>query len=268
MDFVTAVALGLVQGITEFLPISTTGHLVMVREIVALNDAQILASATVFYLTASLALAVYFRFEIWILIQALIRKLGRLPTNEKDLTMVYALALATVPGIFFGFLFQNLLLDYGSLNLVAGVVFCSAIFFMYVEWKYYLHKAREVLTVKKGFLIGLFQVFSFIPGFSRTGASLAGGMLLGLTRLESTKFSFLLAIPITLAMGVKKLFELSSLNVSISWLPLLVLAAVNFVMVLVTVHYFLIFIRSYTLWPFIWYSLILSFLIGYFAFFA
>lgn len=267
MDFVTAIVLGFVKAVTESVPISSTGHLIMVREFLALSELETMAFSAVFNLTLAFSIIFYFRQEIWILIQALIRKLGRLPTNEKDLTLLYTLAAGTLPGVFFGLIFENFMSNLESARYVAGVLFCSAIFYMYAEWKHYLNPQQSVLTIRKGFLIGIFQVLAVIPGFSRLGVTLAGGMLLGLSRLESARFSFLLLIPITFGIGLKKILELLTREETITWWPLIVGGAVSFVVTLAAIHFFLIFIRRHTLWPFIWYNLILSFLVGYFALF-
>jgi undecaprenyl-diphosphatase len=268
MDYLTGVLLGLIQGVTEFLPISSSGHLVMVRDVLAVSDTHALAIDAVLHLATTCAIIVYFRSDIWMLVQALIRKLGRLPVNERDLVLVKALAAGTVPGVLLGLLLEDVMSQFESATVVAVVLFCSALFFMYAEWRHYQAPQRRELTVKIGLLVGVFQALALIPGFSRSGATLAGGMLLGLSRLESARFSFLLAIPITLGVGLKKLLELILTSETVSWGPILVGAAVSFVMALIVIHFFLAFIRRYTLWPFIWYSVILAALVGYVAVFV
>lgn len=267
MDSISAIILGLVQGVTEFLPISSSGHLVMIRDFLDINDSHALAVDSVLHLATTLAIIIYFRADIFVLIQALIRKLGRLPTNEKDLIMLYALLAGTIPGVILGIFLEDLMSTFESALVVAVVLFISAIFFMYAEWRYYLSPSRTNLTVRTGFMIGIFQALALIPGFSRSGATLAGGMLLGLSRLESARFSFLLAIPITLGVGGKKLLELMMVDEKVDWFFILVAAVISFVSALFVIHFFLEFIRRYTLWPFIWYSIILACSVGYLALF-
>lgn len=269
MDYLSAIILGFVQGVTEFLPVSSTGHLVLVREILTIDSVQSLAITGVLHLATTLAIILYFRQDLWILIQALIRKLGRLPTNEKDLSLLYALVVGTIPALVIGFFFEDFIsAQLQGVAVVAGMLFVGALFFMYVEWRYYIAPPQGVLTVRQGFLIGLFQVLAFIPGLSRLGITLAGGMLLGLSRQESARFSFLLAIPITFAVGCKKLFDLFLLKESVDWLPIGLAAVVSFFVALLVIQFFLNFIRRSTLWPFIWYSVILSCLVGYVAYFV
>jgi undecaprenyl-diphosphatase len=263
MDLFSAIILGLTQGITEFLPISSSGHLVLVREVLEITEVHALAIDSVFHLATTLAVTLYFWRDVWVLVQVFLRKLSRLPVNERDLTLLKALAIGTVPGVILGLLIEDTMLQFESAAVVATVLFLSAIFFMYAEWRYFTLPQRKVLTVKTGLLIGVFQALALIPGFSRTGATLAGGMLLGLSRLESARFSFLLAIPITFGVGVKKLLELITTEGAIAWPPIIVAALVSFSVALIVIHFFLMFIRRYTLWPFIWYSVILSCLVGY-----
>jgi undecaprenyl-diphosphatase len=114
------------------------------------------------------------------------------------------------------------------------------------------------MDVKKAFKIGLFQSLALVPGMSRSGASLCGGMLLGLPRQEAAKFAFLLAIPIITGAGLKKLLELITTDGVIAWLPVVVGAVTAFFTGLLAIHFMLAFVRSHTLWPFIWYRIILA----------
>lgn len=264
MDILSAVILGLVQGITEFLPISSTGHLILVREILDVDPANGLAIDGVLHLATVLAVMVYFWGDVFTLIQTVIRKLGRLPVNDKDVLLLKALGVATLPAVVFGLLLEGLVAEYlYSATVVAVMLFIAAVFFMYAEWRYFVEPPQGSLTMKRAWLVGFFQVLALLPGFSRSGATIAGGMLMGLTRLEATRFSFLLAIPITLGVGLKKLLELMGEGGSVDWLPIMIGAAVSFVTALIVIHFFLVFIRRFTLWPFIWYGIILSILVGY-----
>ncbi len=267
MDYTAGIVLGVIQGITEFLPISSTGHLVMVRDLLLVSPIYALATNGVLHLATTGAIIVYFRQDLWVLGQSVIRKLGRLPVNERDIVLVNALFVGTIPGVLLGLLFFDFMASFETVAVVAAVLFCSAIFFMYAEWRYYTHPPHAELTVRTGLLIGLFQALALIPGFSRSGATLAGGMLLGLTRYESARFSFLLAIPITLGVGLKLFLELILTENAIAWGPVALGAGVSFFIALLTIHGFMAFIRRHTLWPFIWYGVILSVLVGYVAFF-
>lgn len=265
MDIFTAIILGFVQGIMEFLPVSANGHLILMGEIIDLEYINHLAVNGIFHLAVVFAIIVYFWNDIWILVQTLMRKMGRLPVNEKDLTLLTALLVAAIPAVIFGFLLEEILDKYLANTLVVALtLFGSVLFFIYAEWKYYTNPPHGEITINKGLKIGLFQLLALIPGFSRTGATIAGGMLVGLTRYESTRFSFLLAVPILFGFGVKKLLDLIVLDGDIDWVPIIIGSVVSFVFALFTIHFFLTFIKRYTLWPFIWYGLIVSGLTFYY----
>lgn len=264
MDAFDAIILGLVQGITEFLPISSSGHLVLVRDWLSVSNVNGLAIDAVLHFATTLAVILYFRSDLMVLISAMFRKLGRLPVNQKDIILFYALAIGTVPAVFLGLLLDSTISTYlQSPLIVAGVLFLASIFFLFAEWRHYLNPQRGEIDVKTGLFIGLYQALALLPGFSRSGATIAGGMLLGLSRLEATRFSFLLAIPITLGAGSKKSIDLLQTSGAVDWGVILMSAVVAFVTAYMVIHFFLKFIRRYTLWPFVWYGIALSLLVLY-----
>lgn len=264
MELLDAIILGLVQGVTEFLPISSTGHLILVREWLTIDATNALAFDAVLHFATTLAVILYFWNDIWSLAQAALRKLGRLPVNEKDLTLLYALLIGTVPAVIAGLLLEGFVTTHLEVPvIIGGVLFCASLFFIFAEWRYYLRPSTGSVTLKRGLQIGLFQAAALIPGFSRSGATIAGGMLLGMSRYEASRFSFLLAIPITLGIGSKKLLDLITDGGSIDWGPIAIGAVTSFITATIVIHFFLAFIRKYTLWPFIWYGIILSGFVGY-----
>lgn len=267
MELVDAIILGLLQGVTEFLPISSTGHLVLAREWLSISGINALAFDAILHFATTAAVMLYFSSDLWRLIQVAMRKLGRLPVDAKDMTLMYALIIGTIPAILIGvflepFVSENL----QTATVVATVLFFASIFFLYTEWRYTVSPPHGMLTLKKGLQIGCFQALALLPGMSRSGATIAGGMLLGLTRIEATRFSFLLAIPITLGVGIKKTLDLMQENGEVEWVLIAAGAGVAFVTALFVIHFFLAFIRRYTLWPFVWYGIVLSALVGYVAF--
>ncbi len=269
MDLVDAVILGFVQGVTEFLPVSSTGHLVLVRELFAMDEINGLAFDAVLHFATTAAVIFYFRSDIWNLVQVALRKLGRLPVNKKDIILLYSLIIATIPAGIIGLLLESFIDEnFRTTSVVAVVLFLTSIFFMYSEWKYYIKPTHGELTLKTGLLVGFFQAMAIIPGMSRSGSTIAGGMLLGLTRYEASRFSFLLAIPITLAVGIKSSIGLLKEGVSVDWEIVGLGSLVSFVTALIVIHFFLQFIRKNTLWPFVWYSIILSSMVGYVEFFT
>lgn len=269
MGLIDAVVLGLVQGITEFLPVSSSGHLVLVNDWLSVTGANELAFTAVLHFATTAAVAVYFRDDIWNLIQVALRKLGRLPVNERDITLLYALIIGTIPAAVLGVFLESVIEEYFMNSLtVAAILFFTALFFMYAEWRYYLNPAHGGITLRRGLLVGMYQALALLPGMSRSGSTIAGGMLLGLSRYEASRFSFLLAIPITLGVGIKKSLDLLEVGGSVDWLPIGIGASIAFITAFIVIHFFLEFIRRYTLWPFVWYTIILSGMVGYATFFT
>lgn len=268
MEWVDAIIIGLVQGITEFFPISSSAHLAFASEWLKLDLVNRLALDAVGHFTAALAALFYFWSEVWNLLQVLMRKLGRLPVNDKDITLLYSLLVGSIPIAILGLLLDSYVFEhFQSISVVAGVLFLSSIFFMYTEWKYYLRPVHGELTLNRAWSIGLFQILALLPGVSRTGITIVGGMLIGLTRHESIKFSFLLAIPAMLGIGIKKTMNLlSEVSGTIEWPMVAVGALTSFVMSLIVIHYFLRFTRKNTLWPFAWYGIILAGMLWYIEF--
>lgn len=269
MDVFAASILGIVQGITEFLPISSTGHLILARSLMETAPDGGLAFDAMLHLATAAAVMVYFWNEIWLLVQTALRKLGRLPVNERDLVLLYALLVGTIPAVILGLLLESLMETlFRSPLLVAGVLVIGSLFFIYAEYKYQNGYPSAKMSVPLGLKVGLFQTLALIPGFSRSGATIAGGMLLGLTRSESARFGFLLAVPVLLGAGGKKLIELISMDTSVSWAAVGAGSLVAFVVGMLAIHFMLGFVRRHTLWTFIWYRLALAFFVTFVVFFG
>jgi undecaprenyl-diphosphatase len=269
MEWIDAVILGLVQGVTEFLPVSSSGHLVLANNWLSVTGSNELSFTAVLHFATTAAVILYFRSDLWVLLQAVLRKLSRLPVNDKDMTLLYALIIGTVPAVGIGLLMEGTISEYLQNPLiVAAALSIASIFFLYAEWKYYLRPAHGEISLKSGLLVGMYQALALIPGMSRSGATIAGGMLLGLSRYEATRFSFLLAIPITLGVGIKKSLDLLKEGGSVDWVSIWIGSAVAFFTALLVIHFFLKFIRRYTLWPFVWYGIILASMIAYVSIFT
>ncbi|MFM2381868.1 MAG: hypothetical protein RLZZ76_635 [Candidatus Parcubacteria bacterium] len=259
MNIIDASVLGLVQGLTEFLPVSSTGHLILTRTLFNIDNTHGLAFDAVLQLASVAAVFVYFFPDVWMLTQTLLRKLGRLPVNRRDEILLYALLIGTIPAFIGGVLLESYMSSlFRSPLLVAIVLILGSVFFMVAEYMYQNKPRTNDMSIPTGLKIGLFQVLALVPGMSRSGATIAGGMLLGLTRVEAARFAFLLSIPIITGAGLKKLLELIVSDEVILWTPLAVGSAVSFITSLVAIHFLLAFVRTHTLWPFIWYRIILA----------
>lgn len=267
MDFLNSLLFGLLQGVTEFLPVSSTGHLVLLHAILGEGQND-LAFDAVLQLATVLAVVIYFRRDLFDMANAVLRRLSRLPVNQKEITLAYALMLGTLPAVVLGLLLESYMeAAFRRPLLVAGVLLGGSALFAAAEWRYARRPRQDKMTLKKGWLIGLFQCLALLPGMSRSGASIVGGMLLGLSRSEAARFSFLLAVPIIAGSGLKKLLDLLVADNPVDWGSLSLAALAAFLSGLLAIHFLLSFVRRHTLWPFIWYRVVLAaFVIVFFYF--
>ena len=261
MEFFMAVILGWVQGITEFLPISSTGHLILVRQLfgesVSGND---LAFDAVVHLATTAALLLYFAKDIMLLFNVALRMLGRLPVDDRDRTLVFALAIGAIPGGVTGLLLQDFIdTRLRQPLIVAAMLIVGSLVFAYAEYVFAYGNRQAPLSIKSGFKIGLYQCLAMIPGVSRSGITISAGLFTGLTRHEAVRFAFLVGIPVVLGAGVKKLIDLLKVSGGdINWVYLTTGAITAFFVGLVAIHFMMNFVRRYTLWPFIWYRILLA----------
>lgn len=269
MDIISSVILGVVQGLTEFIPVSSTGHLVLTHALLDVEGDTSLAFDAILHLATACAVIVYFFDEIIVLVQTVLRKLGKLPVNQKDLKFVQALIVGTIPAVLIGVMLESYMETlFRNPTLVALVLIVGSLFFMYAEYVYDTNFHTGEIDVKTGFKVGLFQILALIPGMSRSGVTIAGGMILGLSRNDAARFSFLLAIPVILGGGTKKMIELLSTDIAVEWFSVLVGAVTAFIVGLLAIHFMITFIRTHTLWPFIWYRIILAGFVLFIAFFG
>jgi undecaprenyl-diphosphatase len=207
-----AIVMGVVQGLTEFLPISSSGHLILVPYLLGWDDTflQSLAFSVVVSAGTLAALLVYFR-EDWLRLVpagfATIR--DRSFRGDPDRKLAWLIAVATIPAAVAGFLFNDVFEEVvRKPGLVAVMLLVgAAILWLADRWGSRLHKLAE-LSFVSAFVIGAAQALALIPGFSRSGASMGGGLLVGLSNEDAARFSFLLATPIIGAAALLKLPEL------------------------------------------------------------
>ncbi len=269
MDILASIILGFVQGITEFLPVSSTGHLVLLHIVLGVEDVSSLAFDAILHLATALAVIVYFFDELFMLLQAVLRTLGRLPVNEKDILIVKALLVGTIPAVVAGFFLESYMdLLFRNPIIVAIILIMGSLLFMYAEYVYDNNFHTGTIDTGTGFKIGLFQMLALIPGMSRSGVTISGGMILGLNRSEATRFSFLLALPVILGAGAKKMLELLSSSTEVAWVPVGIGAGVSFLVGLCAIHFMVTYIKNHSLWPFIWYRITLACFVLFVAFFG
>lgn len=251
MPLFDAVVLGVVQGLTEFIPVSSSGHLILVREVLGIPLAGSLAFDVMLHFATALAIVAYFWRDIWNMFQ-----------NWREEQVLWAaLIIGTIPAVVLGLLYGSSITDVTRTpSVVAWALIGGSVLFVFAEL---LGTQGKQITKKGGLLVGLYQTLAFIPGVSRSGATISGGMLYGLNREAATRFAFLLGIPILLGVGVVKLFELIGAGGigGEGGLALLVGSVVAFGVGLLSIHWMLKFLRSHTLYSFALYRVLLAVLV-------
>lgn len=259
MDFPSAIILGFVQGLTEFLPVSSTGHLILARELLGLQVEYGLLVDAVLHLATALAVFLYFRADFLRLLVSLWRWIRHNDIHQKDRNLILALFLGTLPAVVLGILFEDYVAGaVRSVEVVAWALIIGSAVFALAEYFGRKNTLQEVLP-HTGLRVGFFQAMALLPGMSRSGMAISGGLLFGLTREEAARFAFLLSFPIILGAGGLSLFQLST-NGILAELGLSILAAAfaAFTSGLLAIHYLLKYLRNHTLGIFIVYRLILA----------
>jgi undecaprenyl-diphosphatase len=209
MGFLAAVLLGVVQAITEFLPVSSTAHLLLVGELLgeSLADDRFRAFVTIIQSGTTLAVLVYFRQDLLRIGAAWLRGLrdGR-PFGTADARLAWYIALGTVPAAVLGKLLERRIESLGNGVIAFSLIFWGLI--MAVAERYASHRrSMDDLTARSALAIGVGQALALVPGTSRSGSTITTGMLLGFSREAAARFSFLLSVPIILGAGVYKLMK-------------------------------------------------------------
>ncbi|PWW07846.1 MULTISPECIES: undecaprenyl-diphosphate phosphatase [Pseudidiomarina] len=258
MSALYAIFLGILQGITEFLPISSSAHLILAPLVTGQVD-QGLAFDLAVHMGTLLAVLLYFRRDVFNLTTDSLAALAR-RQHVGQSPLALAVVLGTIPACIAGLLLLDLIDTH--LRSVAVIFVTTLVFGILLGFADVTAKAERdlsTLTLKDALLVGLTQAVSLIPGTSRSGATITAGLLLGLTRQAASRFSFLLAIPITfLAASVKLLEVFSTDAASIDWLVFAIGTFTAFITALAAIHFFLAWLNRFGMWPYVIYRLLLA----------
>lgn len=260
MTYLVATILGFVQGITEFLPISSSGHLILARSILGQNTENGLAFDAILQLATSFALLMFFYKEILRIVGSVIKLMLGKDVSGPDKNLLFSLILGTIPAIVFGFLLESKMETvFRDPTLVAIALVLGSLLIYYAQR---VSKEDRALDLKRGLVIGFFQTLALVPGVSRSGATISGGLISGLTRVEAVRFSFLLSLPILFGTGFKKIFDIRGDLVSTDFgTPLFIASTVAFVTSYFTIRFLLDYVKNNNFNFFIWYRIVLAVLI-------
>jgi len=211
MTIIDALILGIIQGLTEFLPISSSGHLVIGQELLGItipgNHFEVMV-----HLGTLCSVITIFRFDIWQLLKTL--------TSSDTKKYIGAIIIGTIPAVIFGLVFKDLITaSFDNIKIVALTLLITGL--VLLSTKFVKHGSKNI-SIGRGFIIGIAQAIAIIPGISRSGMTISMGLFLGIKSEKAAKFSFLLAIPAIAGAGVLTSLDLSEpATVSLNWVALL-----------------------------------------------
>lgn len=254
MNIIQAIFLGLLQGATEFLPISSSGHLVLVPWLLGWPRGSLTFDVVV-HLGTLVAVVIYFRQDIRLIVQGVFNTLRERSLDDIHGRLGWLILVGSIPaaflGVFWGTLFENL---FSAPLLVSFFLLLTGLVLLLSERMSQHLRDVDNIGVKDSLLIGLAQAAAITPGISRSGATIAAGLALKINRQDAARFSFLLALPIILGAGGLKLKE--ALEYGIRGNEVMILVS-GFVVAAISgyicIHFLLSYIRRYSLYLFVAY---------------
>ncbi len=249
--------LGVVQGVTELLPISSTAHMRIVPALLGWQDPGSAFSAAM-QLAALGAVITYFWSDVRNLVFGATGALVRRDFTNRDLLMALYIVLATIPIVIGGILLKDMLNACGSplrgLSVIGLACIVMAVLLAIAELSARHVRTYEQITLKDAMIVGVSQVGALIPGVSRSGSTLTAALFLGFKREEAARFSFLLGLPAIAAAGLKELLELQKVGLdSHGWSVLAVGLAVGTVSAFFAIFGLMKLLEKFSSWPFVFY---------------
>ncbi|MEQ9465518.1 MAG: undecaprenyl-diphosphate phosphatase [Haliea sp.] len=256
-EWLQAIVLALVQGITEFLPISSSAHLVLPALLFGWED-QGLAFDVAVHVGTLLAVVLYYRRELLQMTVSCFGLLRGQPVND-DVRLVGYLALATVPVCVVGFLADAFIESrLRTLPVIATTTLVFGLLLGLADWRARRSAGGRPLVAVVALVIGLAQALAPVPGVSRSGITITAGLLLGLDRATAARFAFLLSIPVIAGAGLLKGLQLAQQSAPVDWLLLAVSALVAAVTAYACISLFLRLLERLGLMPFVYYRIALA----------
>jgi undecaprenyl-diphosphatase len=262
VDFLQTFTLSMIQGITEFLPISSSAHLILPSQLLGWTD-QGQAFDVAVHLGSLCAVLIYFRKDLIELTQASLKAMFSFQHTKKS-RFALNLVLASLPIIPAGLLLKDIAeVQFRSIEVIAAATIAFGLALWYSDYYQRANAATEIneaesLTLKHAMLIGFAQCFALIPGTSRSGATMTMGLLCGYGREAVSKISFLLSIPAIAGAGLLKTADLITGDSQIDWQTLALGSLISGVSAYLCIHLFLDYINRLGFLPFVIYRLVLG----------
>lgn len=264
IDIFYSLIAGAVQGLTEFLPISSSGHLILLHDFFGFETSDDLAFDVVLHLGTMVALVIFFWKDILSLLKSFFKRFYKKDITDLNQRLSWYLFFATIPAAVVGYFLESQIeLAFRNSSSVALMLIIFGVILYLAD--HYLPKIKSIyqVTFSNAFIIGLAQALALVPGVSRSGITIIAGLSQNLKREDAARFSFLLAIPIVFGAGLKKTWDFFN-ETSVSSGDLLILAIGFLSSALVgyfAIKYFLKFLQSHSLKIFAYYRIILGLVI-------
>ena len=245
--------LSLIQGVSEFLPISSAAHLILVSNIYEFKNQSLLIDISL-HLGSLLAILFYFRNEIF--------------NFRNNLNLFYKIIVSTIPLIIIGYFLYStgIIYEFRNIKVIFWTTFGGAILLHLADRRKIFKNLENNFNFKSALIIGFFQVIALIPGMSRAGITITAGRILGFDRTDSTKISFYLSIPALTGASAIGIKDLLKENIEFNFIALIGIL-LSFIFSLITIKYFLKFISKFSFKIFVFYRIILSLILLYIIYF-
>jgi undecaprenyl-diphosphatase len=247
VPYLLSILFGMIQGLTEFLPISSSGHLLLLHEWLSLETSSTLSFDVALHVGTLLAVVIYFRQDLWGMLQALVIR----PRSEEGI-LAASVVVGTLPAALTGWFLEDwITLTFRSPYLVAAMLVLIGLVMIIVERTHRAQRPLSTLTWSDAILMGCAQAVSLIPGTSRSGITIIAGMARQIKRADAARFSFYLSVPVIAGAGVKKGIDLLSTSLPLSELLLMLIGILaSFVTGIVVIQWLLNYLGRRSLLPF------------------
>lgn len=265
MPLVHAIVLGLVQGLTEFLPVSSSAHLIVIPWLLGWDDGGLTFDVALHLGTLAAVLIYFFKDWVQIIGNGIGLNVGRDPALQKNRMLLWLLAVGSIPGAIAGVLFEKQAeTSLRSPYIIASTAIGVGLIMWISEYAGRKQKGLAHVSMADSITIGIAQAFAVIPGVSRSGSTIAAGLFRNLERETAARFSFLLSTPIIAGAALKKMWDLHKAHQSIppdertAFLAGILVAAISGAIV---IRFFLAYLRRQSLSVFIWYRIVFGIIV-------
>jgi len=261
MELIETIILGIIQGIAEFLPISSSAHLIIFRDIfkigVSMNNEVALAFDLALHFGTLLAICLFFFKDFLNMFVKGITK----GVKDSEGKILWYIIIATIPAAIFGMLFEDVIENFIRTNyiLIAISLAVMGIIIYLTDKKSPASKTIKEMRWTDALIVGCSQVFALIPGFSRSGTTIAASRSLKLNREDSSKFSFYLSAPVVLGASILQLLKKGTIDLVLAnFFPFLIGIFTSFIVGLLCISFLLKYIKKHDFQVFMWYRIILA----------